>query len=614
MSRLASLFTRRQNDSKDISSHPSSITDVIDLASRISHLHPLPSTLVSKRQEQKFIQQEWSRRFFRKEEKQNRVTSTTANLRAGRASAGVSLSPVYVVGAFGFLCISDACCINVKSPSSHGNYHRLLRIRLTICLDDRKRAGEGNGEDVAVVWVGRRSGIEYVECLFCHRQPSTPLLIYTISLLLSFSLSPPRASSITTQESDSDSENAPLVTLLPPRRPGSATSLSSRTGSAGSLASSSRANPTPKPKPLIDIAALTAATHLYHYPPPPPPSLLPLPLPPQAAKPSTGAHQATSSRRASDLASGADRDSVLANDLAALLAGGIALVNVGLDEEDAAGEELLDGAAGGGETKTRVEEKDRGGGNVVPPIVIKQRSPSPTFSVTSRPAHAGKRSIGAAVELGGSSGRGGMALQTRERQSISSTLTARAGTEDLSAATSAAALRSPPPRMSPGALVERASESRQRSATMTPLVHKSQQKTSTPTPRSSALPPPDATTPSTSPSPSSSSRANLAPPSLRTVASNSSLSSSSSNPRSGATAPPPPPHRPFVSSGRLSPTSSTGELSSDPALLTSWDWSDTGGSSGEERGRWRGGDCELVTRRGGVRRTSLISSDGVAGD
>ncbi|KAK7006422.1 hypothetical protein R3P38DRAFT_3214474 [Favolaschia claudopus] len=72
---------------------------------------------------------------------------------------------------------------------------------------------------------------------------------------------------------------------------------------------------------------------------------------------------------------------------------------------------------------------------------------------------------------------------------------------------------------------------------------------------------------------------------------------------------PPPPRRPFVPSGRLSPTSSTDESSSVPALLTPWDWSDTGNSSGEERGRWRGG---MVARRGGVRRTSVSvsSSDG----
>ncbi|KAK6988725.1 hypothetical protein R3P38DRAFT_3228701 [Favolaschia claudopus] len=46
----------------------------------------------------------------------------------------------------------------------------------------------------------------------------------------------------------------------------------------------------------------------------------------------------------------------------------------------------------------------------------------------------------------------------------------------------------------------------------------------------------------------------------------------------------PPPHRPFVSSGPLSPASSAGESSSDLAVLTSWDWSDTGTSSGEKGG------------------------------
>ncbi|KAK6974053.1 hypothetical protein R3P38DRAFT_3296792 [Favolaschia claudopus] len=580
-------------------------------------------------------------------------------------------------------------------------------------------------------------------------------------------------------ESDSDSDNAPLATLLPPRRPGSALSLSSRTGSAGSLASTSRANP--KPKPLIDIAALTAAkpgvvsvnkededgftgggmlakervltsrsppvrsltadadspkTGLVHFPSPPsspvreaPPPLqsstaagvtmkseglsqrlkvvagggekekgksgdfeqivkwtpkpsavpanaqnqktlgpttkttssfqrTPDPPPPafSSTSPSppstTAARKAFHRRSSSDIISGAPkctwadddvasdpyRDSILANDLAAMLGGGIALVSVGLDDEENVSGDVFDGAAGTREAAEEGQEKGSYRGDVLPPIVIQQRSPSPAFSVTSRPAHAGKRSVGAAVEQGGSGGRrSDMALQTRERSS-STTLSPPTSSSSATVAgtfrrverfevstppfsTSTAGSTSTSTTSFPstsaaahGDMDARTplAQSRQRSSTLGPSV--SQQRTMVSTPRSSTLlPAASSSTASSSPA-TSSTRANLAPPSLRTVASNSSLSSGSSKlPASTDTTPP---HRPFVPSGRLSPTSSTGESSSDPALLTPWDWSDTGTSSGEERGRWRGGVRELVARRGGVRRrsVSVSSSDGFVSD
>ncbi|KAK6977338.1 hypothetical protein R3P38DRAFT_3295458 [Favolaschia claudopus] len=410
------------------------------------------------------------------------------------------------------------------------------------------------------------------------------------------------------------------------------------------------------PKKLTSSSSTTTTPSSQRAPNPPPPPTFTSPSPS-----STTAARKTFHRRfssdiistapkvtwADDVASDPYRDSVLAGDLAAMLGGGIALVSVGLDDEDYAGGggDVFDGAAGTREAAAaeRAEDLDEergGGGGVVPPIVIRQRSPSPAFSVTSRPAHVQNRSLGAGVELGGSSGRrNDVPLQTRQRSSstmlsppVSSSSATVTGTfgrlerseaSAASSSTSAATLGTPPQAFSSStpladvralaktSSIQRESLPRQRSSTMTPLIQQSQLRTMPPTSRSSTLPP-TAHTPSTSLNPSSS-RANLAPRSLRTVASNSSLSSASSKLPASISAVPPP-RRPFVPSGRLSPTSSTGESSSDPALLTPWDWSDTGGSSGEERGRWRGGVRELVARRGGVRRRSVSSSSGFGSD
>ncbi|KAK6984927.1 hypothetical protein R3P38DRAFT_3230952 [Favolaschia claudopus] len=407
--------------------------------------------------------------------------------------------------------------------------------------------------------------------------------------------------------------------------------------------------PTDAQKKLTSTTTTIPPSHLNPNPPPPASTASP------SSSSTTSARKTFHRRSSSDIISAAPkrtwadeqndtyRDSVLAHDLAAMLGGGIALVSVGLDDEEGAGGSLLDSPAAGGETKIRVEEQDREERNVLPPIVIHQRSPSPAFSVTSRPVHVQKRSVGAGVELGGSNGRrSDIALQTRERtgstviqpsSSSYSTVTGTVGLLERSEASTASSLTSaatlgsrapaspsssPPANVHVGVsarkpLAERDSQSRHRSSMMTPLVQQSQLKVMSPTLRSSTLPP-SASTPSTSFS-QSSSRANLAPPSLRTAASNSSLSSGSSKLPASLTTDPPP-RRPFVPSGRLSPTSSTGESSSDPALLTPWDWSDTGTSSGEERGRWRGGVRELVARRGGVRRrsVSVSSSDGFGSD
>ncbi|KAK6988727.1 hypothetical protein R3P38DRAFT_3443737 [Favolaschia claudopus] len=251
-------------------------------------------------------------------------------------------------------------------------------------------------------------------------------------------------------------------------------------------------------------------------------------------------------------------------------------------------------------------EKEEGdAGDVVPPIVIRQRSPSPAFGVTLRPAGVGRRGVGAGV--GGRSESSGLTLPptTREGAGSDSTVTqptpalssssyatmvvgidtvsrsGKHGAEDLSPATSVAGSTSPPPPASvlrplrpmytSVTRVEREMSQRPRSSTMTPLVHRPQQKTrhrpfeatlcqllakhilqacylALPLIRSvttnsslsstssiltssiNALAPllrrpldPAATAPSsTSPHPSSA-RANLAPPSLRPVMTTSSL-------------------------------------------------------------------------------------------
>ncbi|KAF8146124.1 hypothetical protein K438DRAFT_527702 [Mycena galopus ATCC 62051] len=84
------------------------------------------------------------------------------------------------------------------------------------------------------------------------------------------------------------------------------------------------------------------------------------------------------------------RDSMLECDLADMLGGGIALVT-------------RDGTATPKRSKSlekKKEEEEHHDKDSIVPIVIKQRSPPPSFSVTSRPAHSQNRSIGILLELG----------------------------------------------------------------------------------------------------------------------------------------------------------------------------------------------------------------------
>ncbi|KAK6985191.1 hypothetical protein R3P38DRAFT_3450689 [Favolaschia claudopus] len=489
--------------------------------------------------------------------------------------------------------------------------------------------GLGGGASLSISNVSSATVMPYSLTHSLTSQPSTSLLIYTNPLLLSSSSSPPRATSTPTAYRLPMA--APTMTTPPtiPARTTLYSRRSSRPDSPGAryrcrAAPGRRTSPSPTQKPLIDIAALTATkpgvvgakkedgdgdgftgagvlgggecgslkralcagewegdcgadvafaaytnldvgrTHFpsppfnfrqgaattvavdgrrRNSPPPPPPArhrsnaphnLLPLtfasPSPSSttaaAAKRSIGAHPLRLAypkrTRADDVED--ENDGVLANELAAMLGTGVALVSVGLDGDE-------EGTGGG-----------RGGCR------------------------------GCGYSRGGSSGeRSDMVLQqTRKRESSSSTVVQPSSS---SSSTVAATLGSPPPVSSSsnpatnvhvGVSARKPPVERRFSlasvAARGRLVQQSQLKT---------MPPAPPATSSTSSGPSSS-HANLTPPPIRT------------SPASFNAAPPS--RRPFVSSGCLSPTSSTGELSSDPALLTPWDWSDTGGSSGEERG------------------------------
>ncbi|KAK6969024.1 hypothetical protein R3P38DRAFT_3298852 [Favolaschia claudopus] len=233
------------------------------------------------------------------------------------------------------------------------------------------------------------------------------------------------------------------------------------------------------------------------------------------------------------------RDSVLASDLAAMLGGGIALVSVGLDDEEGAG--------------AASRERD----------AVSERTPSPAFSVTSRPAHAQNR--GAAVELGGSSGtRSDVVLQTRERSS-SAVITAGASFDASGSSCGDDVCVS-----ASNVLFINASCGAR--GTLEPSL--SQQRTIVSTPRSSTLLPAASTSASTSTSrPSPLAHPIFLPrqprPSIDTYRREQQLAFFQLVKASCEHHPPPllPPRRPFVPSGRLSPTSSTGESSSDPRAI-----------------------------------------------
>ncbi|KAK7026389.1 hypothetical protein R3P38DRAFT_3530655 [Favolaschia claudopus] len=378
----------------------------------------------------------------------------------------------------------------------------------------------------------------------------------------------------------------------------------------------------------------------------------PTPNPPPPAFSSIAARKAFHRRSSSDIISAAPRrtwaddaadkddtyrDSVLGRDLAAMLGGGIALVSRNGDDITPEKEE----GAGVFEVKapTKEDETEMEKDAFVAPIVIKQRSPTPGFSVTSRAAHVQNRSLGAAVELGSSSSSGALGPQTRQRSSTLipasssvGSMFGRLGTSEVSttSSSSASAAASTTPSTTSSStnptsgsearvgaaarpsVAAQAIQPRQRSSTMMPLgQQQSQQKSTTtspaaaasPAPRSSTLPPP-APAPSTSSS-LASSRANLtnaaSPPVRNTASSTISSSMLAANVNPNAI----PPRRPFATPRRNSPASSTGDSSSGPAPMTPKDGSDMGGSSGastrdEEKEQWSGGVSGLMPRRVGV--------------
>ncbi|KAJ7146575.1 hypothetical protein C8R44DRAFT_757815 [Mycena epipterygia] len=247
-----------------------------------------------------------------------------------------------------------------------------------------------------------------------------------------------------------------------------------------------------------------------------------------------------------------DGDGELGRDLAAMLGGGIALVSrTG---------ELSPPRVGSSDALSGLQEKEEGKDNKdsIAPIVIKQRSPPPAFSVTSRSAHQQARSVSAYGDLGPSvrqrsstlvpvSAASSFGGSNRSGNSNSNSNSHTSTTNSSSNASSNANSNSGSSVSGTGNANLRA---RQRSSTMMPLG------TTAPIPAPAASP--SASPPSTS-------------------------ASQLSNPT-----------RPFAAPRmvRNSPASSTGDSSSGPAPLTPRDGSDFGGSSVREE--WSGGVSGLV--------------------
>ncbi|KAJ7622592.1 hypothetical protein DFH06DRAFT_1447534 [Mycena polygramma] len=275
-----------------------------------------------------------------------------------------------------------------------------------------------------------------------------------------------------------------------------------------------------------------------------------------------------------------DGDGALGRDLADMLGGGIALVSRNGEMGSPPRAKSMDLDAVLAEQARQERPKD-----TIAPIVIKQRSPPPSFSVTSRPAHHQARSVSdlagnvrqrsstlvpvSTTSASGSSSFGGSNRSGSNSQSPSVAPSSTSG----SAAHDNARLGSTPAATTTSPTPMRA---RQRSSTMMPL----------------------GTTPVTvAPAPVA---APTAPPSM--------LANPSHHP----------PTRPFAAPRmqRNSPASSTGDSSSGPAPLTPRDGSDFGsnsargsnsGSGGREErdggtAAWSGGVSGLVPVGAGGRR------------
>ncbi|KAF7347101.1 hypothetical protein MVEN_01464200 [Mycena venus] len=260
------------------------------------------------------------------------------------------------------------------------------------------------------------------------------------------------------------------------------------------------------------------------------------------------------------------RDSVLGRDLADMLGGGIALVTRNGDwspektKPSPLGGNKSDGEMESREKREEVQEQEKRDKDSIAPIVIKQRSPPPAFSVTSRPAHSQNRSMSAFSELGGTPGRQRSSTLVPVSSSLDVWLESLGDVQlefqflqrqffvELGVGTNTSANVNP------------RAEPRQRSSTMMPL---GQQQPAQPAPKPVAAPTPALA------------NVNVMPPT-----------------------------RPFATPRmqRNSPASSTGDSSSGPAPLTPRDGSDFGENSGGGAARdrddghreWSGGVSGLV--------------------
>ncbi|KAJ7511615.1 hypothetical protein B0H11DRAFT_1952256 [Mycena galericulata] len=277
-------------------------------------------------------------------------------------------------------------------------------------------------------------------------------------------------------------------------------------------------------------------------------------------------------------------DGALGRDLADMLGGGIALVSrTGELSPPRVGS--LDGlAAMGGDWEERgragvsaeeqgqlereraVREKDS-----IAPIVIKQRSPPPAFSVTSRPAHAQSRSVSAYGDLGVRQRSSTLVPVSTASASAASSFggSNRSGTSNANSNSNSSNSNSTPNNSNSNSHANSAATSTS-SGSVAGDVRSSGSSTVRTRPRSSTMMPLV-----TAPAPSASPPTGISP-----------LNN--------------PPARPFAAPRmeRNSPASSTGDSSSGPAPLTPRDGSDFG--SGASRGSapqeeaWSGGVSGLV--------------------
>ncbi|CAK5282341.1 unnamed protein product [Mycena citricolor] len=290
-------------------------------------------------------------------------------------------------------------------------------------------------------------------------------------------------------------------------------------------------------------------------------------------------------------------DADLNRDLAALLGGGVALVSRMGEEDDP---EPQPGP---------VPEPLEGG--EIRPIPIKQRSPAPGFSVTSRPQPLGgilPRASSAYGDLGG------VRPRSTSLAATSATLAQNAvdSVTDSSSANSRSRQRSStmlplagtsPSRPTPATEVSRttlnlANPATESSADSSSSKSGSRKRSSTMLPSTGSTP--KSISESSLPASSRSRQGEMMPDSARQRSASSMIPSAVSSASLSSKMPSPtsigPPTRPFVLP-RTSPASSTGGSSSSPVPPTPRDGSEVGSSEKKPK-EWSGGASGLLTKRG----------------